>query len=595
MDNHTNSAGKGAPRKPQVTEADVTKQRKLHAYLEAKGSDTSNITKLVTDEVLAETIEDGQKELAKVSFAMKKRFPADYKAYLKRYNELHSWLVEQTHTNTVILDTLAALNKEVRAHPATEQFKQSEEDRDVLLTQFAKTHSIALFGSKVCLRREDAREWILPEQLKQFWAHKSVPSMDGKPENIVSAFMTWDKAPRFGSVVFNPSHDGHIKSEQIDGDAYNLWQGWTVTPEEGEDDLLWWEILEAACGYNQDYVEYVTKWFADIFQNPARKPGTAIGITGRQGIGKSALVETIGMLMSTINRGSDSSKTITGAYGDFTVDDLLADYNEHTANKLLMYLDEATWGGSHVEQQRMKKVITKEYDLINPKFLGRVSLPCYHRVVFSANGDFYYRPDKDDRRLLPLEFDVSQINEKSYDFWKRFHKARTEGKMLQNLLHHMMSVPLDGWHPQEALKRLSIVTGDSMLENAKQPWEHWLKDIAEDGSITIEVDGEKRKEEESLSIENQTVSDKNFENAYILWARKHKCNVPWHSDAFKKERVKMLGERVRKMTNGMKYYVREVPSSEVMLKRLKEGTRWVGKAEVVPLVSPKPPDLLKME
>jgi len=44
----------------------------------------------------------------------------------------------------------------------------------------------------------------------------------------------------------------------------------------------------------------------------------------------------------------------------------------------------------------MKKIITKMDENINPKFLGRIRLPCYRREVFSSNNEFYYRPDKDE-------------------------------------------------------------------------------------------------------------------------------------------------------------------------------------------------------
>jgi len=312
-----------------VTHDDVDRNDKLHAYINKKqieaGKEPTMFTTLITDEALALTIDCTRKELAKVAWALKKRYPADYKDYLKRLDEAAAWLTEHKHTNHTIWEFQCKVAQELRDHPVAKELKQTEVDRNQILLMFAENHKVAIFGGKTCIRREKENAWILPEQLRQFYSHLSVTTDDGKPQNIVSAFMDWDQAPRYSDVIFDSANPGHTD------DYYNLWQGWTVEPEDGDDDACWWEVLEAACGYNLDYVEYVTKWFADIFQRPSRKPGTAIGISGKQGIGKSALVETVGMLLANINQHGNN-RVITGAYGDFTLDELLADYNEHVAN-----------------------------------------------------------------------------------------------------------------------------------------------------------------------------------------------------------------------------------------------------------------------
>lgn len=557
-------AGLGEP-----TPAYLNRRERINAILVAAGDKPipPPPTKAEAAKKVAEMIDDGKALFKRIEFAMRKRYAADYKDYRKRFDDILEHLANGKMTNVAVVELLMALNKEIREHPVYKDVSADESVRDSMLQMFGANHCICIFGGRTCIRREDANEWILPDQARAYWQHVDLAGTDGRRQSLVSAFMDWPEARRYDEVIFDPSRKGHYDCK------FNLWQGWMVEPEEGNHDAMWWDVLAAACGYNSDYIDYVSKWFADIIQNPTRKPGTAIGITGRQGIGKSALVETVGMLMSTINR-ADNTAAIRGAYGDFDLDELLAEYNEHIANKLLVYLDEATWGGSHQEAKEMKKIITKRDENINPKFLGRIRVPCYHRVVFSSNDDFYYRPDKDDRRLLPLEYDTSKINDKTYDFWKQFYEARDHGKMLQNLLFHLQQLDLAGWEPQTALKKLKIVTGGSMLANTLQRWEHWLEEIAFEGEITVEVEGEHGKLESRMSIANQTIADDNFKDAYLLWARKHKCSADWYADAFRKERSKMLGEGVRKMIDGRKFVVRNVPDSDEMLKRLREGRRW---------------------
>jgi hypothetical protein len=554
------------------TPTEQAKRKKKNDYLIANGLEPiKEPTEEERASVVASLIDESKLLFKKIEYAMKKRYAADYKAYRKRYDDLMQNLVDHTLPNSRVVELLFALNKEIREHPVYADVNASESELKTKLQAFGEHHTIAMYGGKVCIRREEKHDWVLPEQLAKFYSNVDVTGIDGKLHNIVYAFMDSDESRRYGEVAFDPANPGHH------GDVYNLWQGWSVEPEAGDEDEPWWDVLRAACGYNADYVDYVTKWFADIFQNPTRKPGTAIGISGRQGIGKSALVETIGMLMSTINQGGHS-KTISGAYGDFSMDELLADYNEHVANKLLVYLDEATWGGSHIEQQRMKKIITKQFENINPKFLGKITLPCYRREVFSSNNEFYYRPDKDDRRLLPLEFDTSKINDKTYDFWKWFYASRSTGKMLANLLYNLQHVDLTDWEPQEALKSLRITTGQSMLDHSKEPWEHWLWEIAEAGSIVVErKDSDNRPFEDAVKIEDEILADSLFQDAFLLWARKNRVNgngANWYGKKFQEERKLVLGQTAQKMEKGDRFYYRRAPTCEDMVKRLKEGQRW---------------------
>lgn len=556
-----------------VTEEAVEKQNKLHAYINAaraaSGDAPIELQQVITDEQVTNCLNGAEEMLIKVSFALKKTDPTDLKALTKRLEELKTKHAERKTKNEAMLEDIKQFYKDIDEHPAAKKLKERQVKSEGLLAEFAKNHKIVMFGGKTCIRREDKHDWVVPEQLRTYFSHIDIPGDDGRPKNIVNAFLDWDRAPRYADVLFNPARVGHYDGH------YNLWQGFQVEPEAGDDDALWWDILAAACGYNEDYLDYVSKWFADIFQNPARKPGTAIGIVGKQGIGKSALVETVGALLSNL-LDEHADGTITGAYGDFTLDELLADFNEHITNKLLIYLDEATWGGSHANAQRMKKVITKTYETINPKFLGRITLPCYRREVFSSNNDFYYRPDKDDRRLLPLEFDTSQINDMTVDFWREFYDKRSNGKMLANLLFNLQQIDLTGWHPQSALKALTITTGQSMLNNSKEQWEHWLEEVADSATLTIE---ERDGTIQTISIADEFVADSKYEDAFLSWSRKHRCETKWHADGFKKQRTIVFGERVRKMENGLSQYMRKAPTREQMIAKLAEQTRWKTKEQ----------------
>ena len=195
--------------------------------------------------------------------------------------------------------------------------------------------------------------------------------------------------------------------------------------------------------------------------------------------------------------------------------------------------------------------------------------------MFSSNNAVYYRPDKDDRRLLPLEYDTSVINAQSYEFWQQFYAARTTGKMLPNLLYRLQSIDLTGWSPIPALLQMTITTGGAMVDSAKQPWEHWLDEVAEEGIITIIDDTDRYKAKRELQVAGQTIRDKDLEAAFLLWAKEHRHNnCHWTIDAFKKERVRVLGQRVRATIDKRQVFVRHVPTCEQMQASRLDGQRF---------------------
>lgn len=320
---------------------------------------------------------------------------------------------------------------------------------------------------------------------------------------------------------------------------------------------MWFELLQALCGYNDEYVDFVTRWFADIIQNPARNPGIAIGISGPQGIGKNSLVSPIGQLLGQ------------GFSDQITMEHVIGQFNGPIAAKLLCVLDEATWGGSHKEAQTIKRTITAEKDLINPKGFGHYSLPCYRRMMFLSNEAFYLRVDKDDRRILPLEPDHSTINKGNVDFWKKFKAFQESGEMAQALLHMLSNIELDGWNPQEAFKKLRIVTGRALVESAKEPWEHWIDEVVESGVISYPNDGH-LDDISTVEIAGKRIEMKDLQDAFLYWSKLNGSHTEWMHYKFRTLRTDIFGDS--KPSNGKRYH--NMPAHEEMKRLLAAKTGW---------------------
>ena len=86
---------------------------------------------------------------------------------------------------------------------------------------------------------------------------------------------TYFKAP-----VFDPGDKPHRG-------ALNLWRGLAVEAEAGDWSLLRRHYFEVVCRENPLWFTYLMCWIADMFQNPAVKPGVAFNLSGKKGSGKS--------------------------------------------------------------------------------------------------------------------------------------------------------------------------------------------------------------------------------------------------------------------------------------------------------------------
>lgn len=459
---------------------------------------------------------------------------------------------------------------------ATDKEKASSilDGSDAQLQQIGKRFNKVLYAGKAVLYDVEADGWTYYEDCKKHFGHLKIEllnPMTGKPQlkNAFSAFEEWDKAPRYDRVVFNPRHDGHYDTN------FNLWQGMSVVPEAGNEDMLLWELLMKICDNNEEYFEYVQKWLAHMIQKPWELPGTALGISGPQGLGKNTIWETIGMLLSSvasiIKMRDDIDSVVgnvlgTGAFGYFTsYNHVFGEFNAIAGNKTLLFLDEATWGGGHVQKAQLKTAITGPTVLINDKNMRHLTVPNYRRFVFASNEAFYYGADADDRRLLPLEF--KDKHRPSKEWFNSFYAARKNGKMLQNLLYRLKNIDIKDWQPMQALRAINIVTGQAIQQSSIADYQQWLDDIAETGKMIIP--GDREHPELSIPVCDEFVDEDQLRRSYQLYTNQHDMKG-WNKPEFKIVRDNILGQKKQKRCGRG----RNMPSQLEMQRRLDAQYSW---------------------
>ncbi|MEL7546822.1 MAG: DUF5906 domain-containing protein [Pseudomonadota bacterium] len=208
------------------------------------------------------------------------------------------------------------------------------------------------------------------------------------PDRISVDTLTWHP----GGPEFCPAPD------LPNATAYNIWSG--IRPMTPPED--WQE----RCKPFLDHLVYLIpdqternrflQWLAHIIQEPGELPHTCyLMYTETQGIGRN----WIGAVLSEVIKGY----VALGIPLDKILDN---DFNGSIAQKLLAIVDEVREGNSQQKYKRgeaLKRVITENYRLINPKYEGeRIELNCCRWLLLSNHADALPF-EQNDRRIIVIK------------------------------------------------------------------------------------------------------------------------------------------------------------------------------------------------
>ncbi|CAL8468248.1 g7787 [Coccomyxa elongata] len=162
-------------------------------------------------------------------------------------------------------------------------------------------------------------------------------------------------------------------------------------------------ILLHFCDNEQLLSDYLTNWLAFPLQQLGDKTGVAVVVKGKPGTGKGQIFN---VLMRKI-------------YGEHyhqckDIQDLTGTFNSHTVQKLLVNLDEATFGGLKRENQILKNFITEPRATLTEKFKDSVEINSYVNLVITTNEDFPVAITEGDRRYFVLEYSEHIANKDEY-------------------------------------------------------------------------------------------------------------------------------------------------------------------------------------
>ena len=237
---------------------------------------------------------------------------------------------------------------------------------------------------------------------------------------------------------------------------FNMWHGWAVTPREGDCSKFLAHVKDNVAQGDDEIYKWVIGWFAQIFQQPAEKPGTALALRGKQGVGKTIVGKIIGELIGPRHyKPVSEPRYITGQF------------NAHMATLLLIHADEAFWAGNKQAEGKLKDMITGSEHLVEYKGIDPITIANYMRLFITGNHEWIVPAGMRERRFLVLDVGEGRIQDSDY-FAAIEEEADNGGR--EALLHHLLNFDLSTVDLRKIPRTRALMEQQLELATPEEAW-----------------------------------------------------------------------------------------------------------------------------
>lgn len=231
--------------------------------------------------------------------------------------------------------------------------------------------------------------------------NKTMPyKLDGaKKTSVFCPLKCWLEHPQRSEkdrVYFNPREMEDPKF--ADPRAYNLFDGLAIQPKHCQNaEVLdpkgpWLQhILRRWCDGNEILYNRVLDTFALQIQKPWVKQGVALGLMSPEGAGKGLILQSLFKIIGMKYVAIPSSP-----------DQVLGKFNSILEGKLVVFLDELTWGGDKEREGALKRLTTETTMGLERKGIDPIQIENPANVICCSNEDWMAPASKNARRLFLL-------------------------------------------------------------------------------------------------------------------------------------------------------------------------------------------------
>ena len=294
---------------------------------------------------------------------------------------------------------------------------------------------------------------------------------------------------------------------------YNTWEGFDGEKLEFKEEINLKLLLnnhislqnilyhfKVVANYNNKVYEYLLNYFAHLVQKPHIKTSVCLLIQGKQGTGKTTLVENL-------------LKRIMGlkyVYDTDDIDSIVGKFNASIAGKFMVVLNEATGRDTNQVVDKIKNIITRTS--VNIEYKGIDPFPSidYCNYAFTTNNIKPIAITKDDRRFQILECSDKYKGDVKY-FTKLFTSINDD-KTIYNFYKFLMNRDISKFNAER----------DRVITEATTDLHNLNKDPVE---MFLEYIHSEEYEKDSNRIKTKNLYD-DFKRYMYEIGYKNVCNMP---------------------------------------------------------------------
>ena len=359
-----------------------------------------------------------------------------------------------------------------------------------------------------------------------------------KQKPIFDFWMEWSGRNEFEQIVFKPMPGMVAGSTDLPNNEpiLNLYQGLAFKPTSGNCDLILDHIREIWCAGNEDLFKYIMSWLARMFQIPGERGHTALVLHSGEGTGKNIIVD---ILVSAFGEH---------AFVASKSNDLVGRFNDHLGKAVLVFANEAVWGGDKQQEGALKQLITDEKMAVERKYIPTYqTINCVHLII-ASNNDWVAPMGMDDRRFVVL--DVSEQKKGDLEYFQKLADQIKNGGD-RAFIHYLLNLNINDFNPRtlpavnSQTKYINkIKTADSVTQ--------WFLTCLECGSLGTTYEGDW---EYGINVSKDAAH-----RAYLDWCERMRINHRETMTSMTKTLKKLVGVRqVQPRHNGKRERIYEFP------------------------------------
>jgi hypothetical protein len=205
---------------------------------------------------------------------------------------------------------------------------------------------------------------------------------------------------------------------------------------------------------------------AHAVQKPAQMPRVALLLHSPEGTGK-------GMFM-------DWFKALFGVhYFEVTsLENAIGHFNAHLGRSMLVFANEAVWGGDKRQQGRMKALITDATSDVTSKGKDTMMIDNFKRWVFASNADSPVPIDRSDRRFVVFEVSTSRKGQTEY--YKALENLRDREGGVAALMYDLLHEDIADFNPAADRPTSGLARYKQLTAS---PFDQWLQGCLSDAEI----------------------------------------------------------------------------------------------------------------